>query len=317
MNQLCSIIIPVYNEEKNIEKCFEVIQSQTYKAIEAIFVNDGSTDNSENIIIQVAAKYPDLKIKLINQENQGAASARKNGVMHASGNFIAILDCDDELSKDAINEAMTNFNTEVDIVLFNLKYKSEVNGEVVLNDFIYYTSKSFFCGRDALKNSLERWGVHGLGVYRKDILMCAYIDYEEKNTKNYINNDEVITRLAFYYSRLIKVSDGIYFYNNNLQSTTKRINKELYKKIFNSIILYKILSSKDKSEVSPAVIIVYAWEAGKYLFFNRKSLKNIENWKSAISDATKFIWRNSLFGDLSSKRRIQFLILVIMRYFVQ
>lgn len=42
-----------------------------------------------------------------------AASARKNGVMHASGNFIAILDCDDELSKDAINEAMTNFNTEV------------------------------------------------------------------------------------------------------------------------------------------------------------------------------------------------------------
>ncbi len=169
MNQLCSIIIPVYNEEKNIEKCFDVIQSQTYKAIEAIFVNDGSTDNSENIIIQIVAKYPDLKIRLINQENQGAASARKNGVMHASGNFIAILDCDDELSKDAINEAMTNFNTEVDIVLFNLKYKSEVNGEVVLNDFIYYTSKSFFCGRDALKNSLERWGVHGLGVYRKDI----------------------------------------------------------------------------------------------------------------------------------------------------
>lgn len=316
MNQLCSIIIPVYNEEKNIEKCFEVIQSQTYKAIEAIFVNDGSTDNSENIIIHIAAKYPDLKIKLINQENQGAASARKNGVMHASGNFIAILDCDDELSKDAINEAMTNFNTEVDIVLFNLKYKSEINGEVVLNDFIYYTSKSFFCGRDALKNSLERWGVHGLGIYRKDILMCAYIDYEEKNTKNYINNDEVITRLAFYYSRLIKVSDGIYFYNNNLQSTTKRINEELYKKIFNSIILYEILVSKYKIEVSPALILVYAWEAGKYLFSNRKSLNNIENWKSAISDATKFIWKNSLFGDLSLKRKIQFLILVIMRYFL-
>lgn len=316
MNQLCSIIIPVYNEEKNIEKCFEVIQSQTYKAIEAIFVNDGSTDNSENIIIQIAEKYPDIKIKLINQENQGAASARKNGVMHASGNFIAILDCDDELSKNAINEAMTNFNTEIDIVLFNLKYKSEATGKVVLNDFIYYTDKSCFCGRDALKNSLERWGVHGLGVYRKDILICAYIDYEEKNTQNYINNDEVITRLAFYYSRQIKVSDGIYFYNNNLQSTTKRINEELYKKIFNAIILYEILASKDKSEVNPALIIVYAWEARKYLFFNRKSLNNIQNWKSAISDATKFIWKNSLFSDLSLKRKIQFLILVIMRCFL-
>lgn len=316
MNQLCSIIIPVYNEEKNIEKCFDVIQSQTYKAIEAIFVNDGSTDNSENIIIQVAAKYPDLKIKLINQENQGAASARKNGVIHASGSFIAILDCDDELSENAINEAMISFNTEVDIVLFNLKFKSEDNGEEVVNDFIYYTSKSYFCGRDALKNSLERWGVHGLGIYRKDILIYAYMDYEEKNTHNYINNDEVITRLAFYYSRLIKVSDGIYFYNNNLQSTTKKINEGLYKKVFNSIILYEILTTKDKSMVNSEVIIVYAWEAGKYLFFNRKSLNNKENWKSAIGDANKYIWKNSLFGDLSLKRKIQFLILVIMRYFL-
>lgn len=316
MNQLCSIIIPVYNEEKNIEKCFDVIQSQTYKAIEAIFVNDGSTDNSANIVIQIAAKYPNLKIKLINQENQGAASARKNGIMHASGNFIAILDCDDELCENAINEAMTNFNTEVDIVLFNLKYKSEVNGNLVLNDFVYYTSKTYFYGRDALKNSLEEWGVHGLGIYRKNILICAYMDYEEKNTQNYINNDEVITRLAFYHSRLIKVSDGIYFYNNNLYSTTKRINTELYKKIFNSMILYEILSSKDKSKVNAALILVYTWQAGKYLLTNRNSLNNIENWKSAIGNATNFIWKNSLFSDLSFKHKIQFLILVIMRSFI-
>ncbi|WP_139850512.1 glycosyltransferase family 2 protein [Acinetobacter pullicarnis] len=317
MHALCSIVVPVFNEATNIEKCFEILHKQTYKNIEVVFINDGSTDDSKTILTQMAEKHSDIKVKIIEQENQGAAAARKKGIIQSSGDYIAFLDCDDELSENAIFEAMTSFRVEIDIVLFHLKYQSQVNeGLREVNDFLYFTNQKTFLGYDALINSLESWGVHGLGIYRKNILLKSYIAYEKENTQNYINNDEVITRLSFMNSNLIQRSSGIYFYNNNLNSTTKRVNESLYKKIYNSIILYKIISTESNGNVNPNLIVSYAWESSKYFFLNREFLNNASDWSGAVSDANKFIWKNNLFKLLSIKRKFQFLILVIWQSFI-
>lgn len=90
---LVSIITPCYNGEQFISETIESVESQTYPNWEMLIVDDGSTDGSEEIINQYAEK--DSRIKLIKQKNAGSAEARNNGIRHAQGQYIALLDSDD------------------------------------------------------------------------------------------------------------------------------------------------------------------------------------------------------------------------------
>ena len=93
-----SIIVPVYNVQNYLEQCISSICNQTYKNLEIILVNDGSTDNS-GIICEKFAKS-DSRIKLIAQENQGLTRARKAGVGQANGEYIGFIDSDDWIDPD-------------------------------------------------------------------------------------------------------------------------------------------------------------------------------------------------------------------------
>lgn len=93
-----SIIVPVYNCEKYIEKCIRSLINQTLKNIEIIFVNDGSTDNSEEIIKQYMKN--DDRIKLINKINGGVSSARNLGISKSIGKYISFVDADDWCEKE-------------------------------------------------------------------------------------------------------------------------------------------------------------------------------------------------------------------------
>ncbi|MDD5021992.1 MAG: glycosyltransferase [Endomicrobiaceae bacterium] len=97
-NPKISVIIPVYNGEKYLSQCLDSLINQTFKDIEIICIDDGSTDNSIEILEQYAQK--DSRIKIINQENSGAAEARNNGLAHAAGDYLSILDCDDFFDSD-------------------------------------------------------------------------------------------------------------------------------------------------------------------------------------------------------------------------
>ena len=88
-----SIIIPVYNSEKFIEKCISSVREQTYKRLDIIIVDDGSTDNTYNICDKIKKK--DSRIKLIRQENQGVSVARNTGLSVADGDYIGFVDSDD------------------------------------------------------------------------------------------------------------------------------------------------------------------------------------------------------------------------------
>ena len=85
-----SIIIPVYNAEKYIKNCIQSIQKQTFDNFECILINDGSTDNSLNILNDIAET--DSRFIIINKKNEGVSSARNQGLSKASGDFIIFID---------------------------------------------------------------------------------------------------------------------------------------------------------------------------------------------------------------------------------
>ena len=88
-----SIIVPVYNTEKFLEKCLNSLIKQTLKDIEIICINDGSIDNSLQILRKFANK--DKRIQIINQTNSGLSIARNAGINKATGEYIGFVDSDD------------------------------------------------------------------------------------------------------------------------------------------------------------------------------------------------------------------------------
>ncbi|MBD5132889.1 MAG: glycosyltransferase [Clostridiales bacterium] len=93
---LVSVIIPVYNVEKYLARCLDSIVGQTYRNLEIILVNDGSTDHSEDICLQYAQSDP--RIRLFTQKNQGLSAARNTGLDHMKGEYIHFVDSDDYIS---------------------------------------------------------------------------------------------------------------------------------------------------------------------------------------------------------------------------
>ena len=107
-----SVIVPVYNVEKYLRECLDSIVNQTFKQIEIICVNDGSTDSSLGILNEYAGK--DLRIRVISQTNQGAGAARNAGLDVAIGNYLAVLDADDRYDLSML-EKMLNFALQNDL----------------------------------------------------------------------------------------------------------------------------------------------------------------------------------------------------------
>ncbi|MBO5090563.1 MAG: glycosyltransferase family 2 protein [Clostridia bacterium] len=95
---LISVIVPAYNTAKFVGKCIESIQNNSYKNLEIIIVNDGSADNTADVVSSYAAK--DDRIVLINKENGGVSRARNTGIDAAKGEYIAFVDSDDYISED-------------------------------------------------------------------------------------------------------------------------------------------------------------------------------------------------------------------------
>ena len=95
INIKLSVIIPVYQVENYIEKCLYSLFEQMNKNVECIIVNDGTPDQSMELVKKIIENYAGLNICVINQENQGLSAARNNGLKNAKGDYIAFLDSDD------------------------------------------------------------------------------------------------------------------------------------------------------------------------------------------------------------------------------
>ena len=115
MDELISIIVPIYNVEEYLRECLDSIQKQTYPNFECIMVNDGSTDNSK----QIAEEYlVDSRFKLINQSNQGLSSARNTGIsrIREESTFVAFVDSDDYVYPNFLETLVEYIEEDVDII---------------------------------------------------------------------------------------------------------------------------------------------------------------------------------------------------------
>lgn len=143
-----SIVIPVYNKAPYLEKCLESVVNQTYKNLEIIIINDGSTDHS----LEICEKYAkeDDRINLISQENKGASAARNKGIETAKGEWIYFLDADDYLELNLFQTIIDKIKQypDTDIIHFGIRARNVDNKilrEKCPSNFEYLTSlKDFY-----------------------------------------------------------------------------------------------------------------------------------------------------------------------------
>lgn len=167
MNKI-SVIVPVYNVEKELERCVKSICSQTYKNLEIILVDDGSTDNSGKICDELAKK--DERIKVIHQKNKGLASARLTGYKKSSGEVVGFVDSDDYI-EDSMYEIMISEMDTVNAEIVFCDYSSITDNNKNRNTHFSNANKVFnrnealkFLANDEIKSFM--WNK----LYKKNIL---------------------------------------------------------------------------------------------------------------------------------------------------
>lgn len=185
-----SVIVPVYNGESTIEKCLLSIIGQDYPDIEIVIVNDGSTDESKNIIDKIILENSDSNIKLINKQNQGLPQARKTGVENSSGEYIGFVDADDWIEPDMYSVMMNKaLEQDADIVCCDIiyNYPASTDNHVQKN-----TSNEPISGRLALLLLNNRLAIYPNCVNK--IVKKELYSFIKFSKKNLIGEDYAISR---------------------------------------------------------------------------------------------------------------------------
>src|SRR5699024_6957900 len=112
---LVSIIVPIYNAEDSLHNCIESVLEQTYPHIELILVNDGSTDLSKKICNHYVSL--DERIKVIHQENAGPSSARNRGIEYAIGDYVQLVDADDDIKPNMTERVLQAMTHDLQLVI--------------------------------------------------------------------------------------------------------------------------------------------------------------------------------------------------------
>lgn len=246
---LVSIIVPVYNGEKTIERCLRSIQNQSYSNIEIIVINDGSTDHTQKVIDKYAASDP--RFHVIRKPNSGVSDSRNMGIQAASGAFFQFVDGDDWIVKQATEEfvktALT-FGCEMVVSDYyrvngrRISTKGHINAGPVITkmkyaEFMMEAPANFYYG--VLWNKFFK-----ADIIRKFQLLCSpELDWCEDFRFNleyllYVGKVGVITRPLYYY---VKTKGSLVDTQINFQTTvqTKRILFDHYKELYRAIDLYE------------------------------------------------------------------------------
>ena len=155
MSPKLSIIIPIYNTEAYLPQCLDSVLSQSYTDFELLLVDDGSTDNSGAICEEYAQK--DTRIKVFHTKNGGICSARNIGLDNAQGEWIYLVDSDDELLPDGLRTMVECINDDVDVVMGGYE-KYDLDGNLIMterNHEIMTLSK-----RDSLLVLFQDYSIH-------------------------------------------------------------------------------------------------------------------------------------------------------------
>lgn len=287
-----SIIIPVYNTEKYLRKCFDSVINQSYQNIEMVIINDGSKDNSEKIINEYKDKYPEI-VSYYSKENTGVADTRNFGIEKAKGDYIMFLDSDDYIDEALFKNLEKYINQDIDLIKFKLQ---RVNREGKLLELVPGATFENTSGQDGFNK-----------LYSTDVLLdspCVYLIKKDIFTNNnlkfkvgtehedfglmpfvivlaktmisinfygyyYVQSDNSITRNEDYKKTVKKAYDALAHYDNAMKFLEKlkldKLTKQNVKIYYTNAIILKT------KELQPEDQEKYIQEIK-----NRKMTKNIK-----------------------------------------
>ncbi len=189
VKDLVSVIVPVYNGEKYLRLCVESIINQSYKNIEAIFINDGSTDKSGEICNKYALS--DNRVRVIHAQNNGPAAARNIGIQNSKGSFIFFIDADDFIENNALNLLVENYY--------------QYNADLIVGDFKKIEDGNTNFGHDSVFSNSKL-------LKKQDI-----IDY----VRCYLKKPNRFPLFVYSWGRLFKssiIKNNSIFFNANLRT---------------------------------------------------------------------------------------------------
>lgn len=259
-----SIIIPVYNVEKYLKTCLDSIMNQSYKDYEVIVINDGTKDNSMDIV----SNYP---VKVITQKNQGLSSARNHGAKKSRGDYIIFLDSDDSWNKDLLLELSKSLDNNPDLIRFQISevyegsdnktdyketsFKDKTGEEAfsiishfhfIENAWCYCIKRSFYEKEHfsfKVGTIHEDYGLMPLIIMKAKTVNCIdYLGY------NYLQRQGSIMSTNDYQKKLRKVADMYTHYKYLIEEIDKtNLDSKIFKSYAANSLILKICSL-DKKE---------------------------------------------------------------------
>lgn len=311
-----SAIVPVYNTEKFLEKCIRSIMSQTLKEIEIICINDGSTDNSLEILKKLQKE--DKRIIIIDKKNEGASKARNIGIEEARGNFLCFIDGDDWIEKDMLEKMYLEAKKKkLDLVITGVKV---IKGDRVIkkdnNDELL--DEKIYTGNEYLELIIKG---SSCVVWNKLIKRKIIIENNIKfNEKIFFNEDyNFICKLSEKIKKVKKL-EGLYYCYRIGENNGSSKAKEKY--LIDIILCYEELKNTVKDSYKNLLLDRrFSVELGnKLINFNYIKLNNYEIYlkkylKFLKDKRIKFI-KFSEFSFISKKKKIILNLLILFcRFF--
>ena len=220
MQDLVSIVIPCYNSESTVLQAIKSIEQQTYKSIEVIIVDDGSTDNTYKMILEYKKKSS-MDINIIRQEHYGVSISRNVGIYNSNGKYIAFLDADDQYESEFLQVLLNALiRNKVDIAICQYSRK-KAKCDIKLEDISERTLK-----REELIDIYIHKRINNIsffcGLYKKNIIVQNKIVFPP-NLK-YGEDTEFICKYIACCNNGAFLSIPLYWYSNNENSVMHKID---------------------------------------------------------------------------------------------
>lgn len=226
-----SIIVPIYNAESTLTKCFESINKQTYKNIEIVLVDDGSTDKSLKMCKDFE-KY-DKRVKVIHQKNNGISSARNSGIKNSNGEWIIFLDSDDMLESDAceiLKDTIKEYNNKIEIINYCF-YKTYLGKIKEIDNSTYFEMNKIYNNQqqiEYIKNEILNLKSNIASVwskaYKSEFIKKNNIYFDEKLT--FAEDMEYLCRVLSYYPNVVFIKKILYMQTYSKYSATSFYKEE-------------------------------------------------------------------------------------------
>lgn len=243
---LISVIIPVYNASLYLPKCIQSLQEQTYRNFEAIFVDDGSTDDSSQIVARFAKN--DIRLRLYHQNNSGPSAARNTALQHIRGEYIMKLDADDFISPDFMENGLRRLmETGADAAISRVCDYFGPNDER-FQPFDTDFNKEEISGKIGFIKSITWDNIHSYLIIKRHIY--SGIQYDTSGTFG----DEVTERILISRCHKLAYSPGIYYYRFNPDSVTKKVSVKRFDWCLSYIQTKQLIKDNDLYDQSKLIL---------------------------------------------------------------